>query len=1161
MPVTKFKTYEEVWNLACQRAGQLMELGAQEMNWEDILGSDNMTIADFVEKRFIGLPDYVVRSPRRMAAAAQRLEHAEDSPRKRAAYAFLEAYKAMFEENLDKKAESRAFEQVNDMLLYRRTYDIPQDVRNELSRRNRENARESALMTHDIMIFDSLLNSFFSDNAMRGQAPREPIEIEAEQRVFARIAAAMPEGEEFEPFKRREGYVNQQAMVLYPRQVTMVMEPTAATNVTADNYVERIRRPRPDRVTREWGTGTFDQMIEGIYTNDDLDRMKRDKADYLSTVFVDGKSVREWLPYRENETEEAYTARAKCEIVAHALEGKGKVDICPFQRAGDGYTLGNPVPMRVKVNLKEEIPVWKRALRFFHIKSETKKEKAERVSLETLREEERLGAVREQLAVMQERERHRQMAKGAMAENIRHIEMDDRAYFGFLGESGEKVWDELKTRMQTKKSAPLLKTMDRSSSRGNLVRLFALTKGLSLQEVLSDASELNDRKREIGQELVERFTVMDEDEFKKEHGDQADYQGYLREKREAAFHTMEEILEAVKGLPYEPMPDLNPQTLAEFYKRNNFIGKGMNDLFQCISDEVKNVDREKFEALSTEMFSIGEIRHAADFVEAMATDGYVMAHASRAEDMRDIVKAVGARENMTRFRKDTTVCAFWGQVTEHIDENWCVRAQNLRDELNTFSNQKMENARECGRFLEDGKNPVFKIDRETGMYQVKTAREIAGKMQEERLASEITEIEWSDIRNADRNLRLKAQKGTKREEARIQERQRQQEIVKEAMEKNTRFEKRDDSIYFSAMGETEEERESAMHDMARFQEERENIQGKKVKTNVYIMATLPRRPSRMSIVRAYALTKGMTPEEVMSDDPALDERKAEIGKEFLRKINVMGEEEYQKFHGADGDYKQYVAGKEAGMFEMAKEIHKSIMDFPYEPLKDMKPETLAAAYGKSMFIRNISQDFFQVFQPLEENYKEEMDDMSIKMRALGGLDYIDAYCTFLASDSYVRPDTMGMTDARDIFVAVAAREAVGRLMEGTKDFTSCGQVTEKLDEQWARQEARLKVTMADKAFRVDRREYQDAANYLTTGQGSICYFDKSAGEYIVGYSKDIERIRKEKEMSETGKVKVGLDELGDGGKKRSFKKPEKADKKAVVKEELKLEKGGKKGRH
>ncbi len=1158
MAVTRLKTYDEVWKLACQKAGELMEEAAGDMKWEDIIGSDNMTISDFVEKRFIGLEDYLVRLARRLGVAAERLNHVDDSPRKRAAEALIRDYRVMFEEHLDQKAEAMAFGQVNQ-LLYDRRYEIPPEIRRELIEKNTANATELGRTSEAMRVYDSLFDSLFADNVIKDRMPTDQTEIDAEQRVFQRLSRAIPPGQDMEPFRTRAGYVSQPALTVIPKSATMVMEPSAATDVTADNYISKIRRAKPDRVAREWGAGTFDRMMEGIYADNDLKALKNRENGYLSSVFVDGKSLAEWLPYRSNETHQEYQARAKCEVVAYALEGKGKVDICPYVKTGDGYRLSDPIPMHVKVNLTEEIPVWKRALRFFHIKSETKKEKAERISLKELNEEERLGSVREQLAGIQERERNRQMALTAISRHRQHTVKDDQAYFGFLGDSSDAVMSGIRKALYNEKQDRLLETMERMSSRVNFVRLYALSKGMTMEEVLSDDPALLDRKQEIGKEMVNMFSISDEADYRKEHGAQADYEGYLTERRKEAYEVTKQILQAVKLLPYEAMPDLSPKTLSDFYARNQFMGEAMGDLYQCTSDNGKNVNPAEYDTISQEMYDMREIRHAADFINAMAKDGYVMSHCFRAEDTMGIVDGITARENAARYQRDTSAVTLWGQIPGSIDDQWFSNAETLRYNLSSFVSEP-KNRAECGRYLADGKNPVCVYDKGSRQYHVGTAAEIRRITHEIQHGAadwqnEFEDIGLDDIRNADRKARMRAQKVTKAEAAQIQERERGQKLMARTIEKSAAFEALDDMAYFGALGETKEERGRNIQRLVEYQDEQDNIRGEKEQVRVGMINTLHRRDSRVSIVRAYALTKGMTPEEILSDDPALNSRKAEIGREFLRQIAVMEKDEYAKVHGSDAGYSQYVADRERECFQMAKDIHQKIMDFPYEPLSDLKPETLAAAYEKNVFIRDVSQDFNQIFEPMEKHYGDQMSDMTGKTRAMGEIRYMKEYSDFLASDSYVRPDTEKMTDKSTIANALFARENLERFVEDTRGLTSCSQLSEKIGEAWGMSAVMLQVQLVD-TITADDNSYKNAARYLTTGQGKICYFDRTSGNYTVGSPKEIERIQKEKELSAGGRVKMDLDELGGNARKKPFRRPEKEDVKVLAKEEFKKGKGG-----
>ena len=128
-------------------------------------------------------------------------------------------------------------------------------------------------------------------------------------------------------------------------------------------------------------------------------------------------------------------------------------------------------------------------------------------------------------------------------------------------------------------------------------------------------------------------------------------------------------------------------------------------------------------------------------------------------------------------------------------------------------------------------------------------------------------------------------------------------------------------------------------------------------------------------------------------------------------------------------------------------------------------------------------------------------------------------------------------------------------MEDTRGLTSCGQLSERIGEAWGMSAVKLQVQMADKVLG-DDNGYKNAARYLTTGQGRICYFDKATGNYTVGTPKEIERIQKEKEPGAGNRVKMELDELGGTKRKKSFMKPEKEGEKTLAKDAFKKGQGG-----
>lgn len=769
MPAIRLNSYEEVWALACQKSAELMELSVGEMDWDAIAGSANMSISDFVEKRLVGLEDYLVGLSRRLAVARRRLEHVvpeRDSPRKEAAEIFVEHYKEIFEQHLDNKAEAQAFVEANNM-LYDRQYIIPDEVKREIRERNSQNALKIDQMSEEIQIYDQLFASFFRSRAIPDRAPTDQLEIQAEERVFARLAQVFPQGEEYEPFKRREGYVNQQALVMEPAFATMVIEPNEVIGVTMENFQEKLASPK--KADREWGYGTFDKMMEGIYTDDELRGIRDSQKSLLDTVFVDGKNVRQWLPKGEAESEKDYEARAKCQVVACALAGKGKIDICPLRKEGEEYNMGDPVSMQVKVNLEEEIPVWKRALRFFHIKSETKKEKAERISIEDLGKEERQEAVRrqvrrrpadtswqdfetiekrdintadrrvrmreqkgdmEELRQEERREQRRQVMEAAVTKEIQFQHEDDQAYFGFLKEGGSDIGQRIADAVRFEENGTEMHTMDtlpRQVSRRSIVRLYAMTRGMSLEQVVSDDPALNERKAEIGREFIEKITMMSEREYAAAQNPGTGYEQYRDNKKEELFQMARDMCQALTDLPYELPKDLEPETLAAVYEQAAFMRSASKDFEQSFK-MVEELHKEEMDEMIEKVRPLGELRHMINYCDFLASDSYVRPDIMQQTDFSTVCKGFIGKESLKRFITDTSSCKTYGELSEIISEQWLLK--NAAFETGATERLVVDSQlyKDVADNLITGKNPVCFFDQQAREYVVGSPREISQRM-------------------------------------------------------------------------------------------------------------------------------------------------------------------------------------------------------------------------------------------------------------------------------------------------------------------------------------------------------------------------------------------------------------------------------------------------
>lgn len=1103
MSAVKLKTYEDVWKIALQMSAELMEESAKEMDWEAIAGGTNMSISDLVEKRLVGLEDYTIQLARRLAVAGQRLEHVEDSPRKGAANAIVENYKEWFGNYLDKKAFSFAFVEAKK-LFYDPNYIIPQNVRREINRRDSENAAELDQINQERQVYDQMFTSFFKDHAIPDRMPTDPSEILAENRVFERIARIMPQGEEYAPFRTRAGYVNQPALAVNPVGATMVVEPNAVTGVTMDNFVSKLRSPNPKKADMEWGYGTFDRMMEGLYTDTNLERIRNSQNSLLETVFIDGKNVRSWLAKKDTETQEEYEARAKCEVVAYALEGKGKIDICPLREGPEGFAMADPVPMRLKVNLKEEIPVWKRALRFFHIKSETKKEKAERISMEDLREEERLGAVREQAALLRERERVRRIAVQTEEQESRYNHKDDQAYFGFLGNSSDEIWSQMSGILQAKVEGEfgkvrLLDTMGRMPSRVNFVRLFALTRGMTLDEVLSDDPALDERKGQIGREMVEQFSLMEKEEYEKQHGEKGDYKAYLEEKRERTFAAFQEIHQRMMELPFQPMADTSLETLLANYHKNYFLGYGAGDFRQSMSKFVKAKAPDVFEKILDDTVAIEELRHGSDYVNYLATDTAVFPDLITEMEKGIVTNGLYAKVALEQCQKSAAGCRTCGEIPRHITPKQCENTRQLYIDMTEFASSR-RNHSDITHYLTTGQDPVCLYDPEKKAYTLGSARQIHQKVldADKSWQAEFEEIAEKDIQNAKRRVRLQGEVTGKEAEG-IRHRAWQRDVMKGVLDKSIDLQKADDQAYFGFLGNTSQSIGEEIDEISIVARDGNQVQ---------LMKNLDRESSRVSIIRAYALTKGMTLQEVLSGDPSLNERKREIGAEFLDRIRLVGKAEYQEINGPDADYDQYLRERQTGAFQMAREIHEAIVGLPYQPLEDLKAETLAARYEEISFFRDASKDFQQNFASLKDVYGNELDEMNTAEDAISELDHITKYCKFLVSDTFVMPDRQTQSDSDKIAEALIESEGAKRFLKDTSHMTRLGQICETIDLPW--KIAHMEMQMNALPMVSGSPEgYEETLHYVTTGTKPVCLFDEKENRFVLGSVKAMEQKQKE----------------------------------------------------
>ncbi len=750
----KLNSLNKLLEIAKKNHGELVSAGLENISWENLGLSSRIPLADFVEKRFIGMNENNIQVEHDINMTPFRLEHVQDSPRKKAAEVIMEKYQECYETVTDMRFEQMVLSEAQ-RLVQERTYELDTDQRRQLIQLDSDKREDTEKETIKLMIYQNFFASFFKENAVLALEPGkqyDPIDMQLEREVLGEIAAALPEGPEYDIYRTRDGYAAKQPLPMAPRAVTMVMNPNVVTNITVDDFPASIRAANPSRGNLEWGASTFDNMLETLYNKDEWEDLKKNEIDLLKTVYLDGRPVTDQFQERKHgEAYEDYAKRIKSELVARALEGKGKLDVVPYRKVNGEYSFGDPVPVNVKINLKEKVSAWKRFLRFFNVKIELKKERAERLSLEDLNGEERREEIKRDAQRVAARENVSLHIREKLKETQYGNNRANHDFFGYLvpgsrpdmnpafeakyferlnravldqvnGKISPEVAEELG--MPGMKTVSVMDTMGRSSSRTSMVRLYALSKGMSLEDVLSPAPELRARKEEIGREFMDLITVKGSDEFHAENGPEADYKAYFKDKSQKVYDTFLEFHHIMSELPFDYFKGTSPEELAENYDKISFVSTASQDIFQCCPRHVKAINFNQLDGLEQKIRSVGELGTIEDYCENyLATDTYVKSNLARTREDERLVKALATKVKCEQLVADTAGMTKLGDISTVLDEQWTYKAEAFRGAL-VVKGLDPQGLKEISDCLENGGRPNLYFDEKTQMYVEGTAKAV-----------------------------------------------------------------------------------------------------------------------------------------------------------------------------------------------------------------------------------------------------------------------------------------------------------------------------------------------------------------------------------------------------------------------------------------------------
>lgn len=384
-------------------------------------------------------------------------------------------------------------------------------------------------------------------------------------------------------------------------QANLVLENNPLIDISADTFFISQKMNDLSYTEIEWGEATIDRMLQSIYTDDELRKLKSADIDPAMGIMVDGKPLSFYSDKDGRRKDPVETAKTKCEMIARALDGS-TLSVSKFVPDGKGgFEAGPIVPVKTDFKMRTEkrsFLQWLKQTFGFEpsIKSRIKKanqvdKSAEAPALRAT-EAESAKKVAENIKMRKALDANKELTH-----KLDHDFFDD-SFKATLGENNyaNKLNFALNKAMtftnESNQPSLLFKHLDKENRRVNLLLCYGLSKGYSMEQLThEDNKEL---RTQLGAEFLQTFGMQSYDEFAKskglEQGTEArkQYNNYLLEKREKAELFCADAYEALRNVK---VPVIDCNNLSEVAEKGPWVSRLGNmtcDFVQAVDTLTKN---------------------------------------------------------------------------------------------------------------------------------------------------------------------------------------------------------------------------------------------------------------------------------------------------------------------------------------------------------------------------------------------------------------------------------------------------------------------------------------------------------------------------------------------------------------------------------------------
>ena len=406
--------------------------------------------------------------------------------------------------------------------------------------------------------------------------------------------------EQVEDFKRIDSY---RAMDVEPKrtELKLSLDNNPFVGITAEEFLSKQQNRQLSAVETEWGEAAVDSMLEGIYTLDELRALRRSGIDPAEGILVDGQPMT-WFDKNKKLLPLGDRANLKCNIIAQAMNG-AKIDVCKLEPNKEiSYDTMKLVPVKTELKMnteKRSFWTWLKQLFGFEpsIKDKIKTaNKADRDYRRSAQSKTADAAYRNSVVSLINKAsgKHEDIldfCQSAFFE--RALGAEARAKDITLSQAvGEHMKEAVKFHGHGGEPTALISTMERAQSNTNLAILYAMTKGYTYDQVTDYNFDLD--RAAIGAEFIEKFTVMDKNEFARSKNLRPsspaadhEYHEYLNQKFNDVDFFCSAAHDALLKEKLIPVDPTNPLEFARNYDKIATMGGLLCDYSQAFESIIK----------------------------------------------------------------------------------------------------------------------------------------------------------------------------------------------------------------------------------------------------------------------------------------------------------------------------------------------------------------------------------------------------------------------------------------------------------------------------------------------------------------------------------------------------------------------------------------------